>query len=656
MPIKGSWFRPRLVKSGLDEAVAPRLRGGMGTSWGRKFVDPGWPHDKRMRARVLLGFDLLMLAGVSVISAHLLIVGNVNSSVVTLPTLLLLGLVPFLLRRTGSVTVPAALVLGWCVTALSFLGITENGMRLSLSPWAGLIALLCLYLLGNKLGAVFAAFVVLQAAVSAIVHYSGLALPLNIASIPGSPVTAVEAVIGISFIGAMGYHYESVRRRVLGELEDALVAVEHSESQLSALIENTSALICSVDRQHRLLAFNSAFARVVQSHSGVPPAAGDVLEQVIGHPRMHTWRPHIERVLARAEPDSFEERVAGRDREEHRETSLYPLVQNGDTVGLTLFSYDISERKRAEAEMRRLHEQLVLLSRRAGMAAVASEVLHNAGNILTSVSVSVSTVEALVRDLKARRLVQTVELLEHHSRDLGAFLHDDPRGRRVMPLLQVLARHFAAQERDIEAEVMSLRKSVEHLSHVIQAQQSYARSVSVIEEVEVDELIDAALSFQAARWESLGIAVHRRVATLPPLAVDKHKVLEILVNLLSNATQALIAGKGESRRLVIVVDRVDAGGGERVAIHVEDNGVGVAEEDRDKIFQLGFTTREDGHGIGLHSSANIARQLGGRLTLHSRGLGQGARFTLELPMRPPEDSAERRSAPGLCHSRGLSAR
>jgi two-component system, LuxR family, sensor kinase FixL len=76
------------------------------------------------------------------------------------------------------------------------------------------------------------------------------------------------------------------------------------------------------------------------------------------------------------------------------------------------------------------------------------------------------------------------------------------------------------------------------------------------------------------------------------------------------------------------VERVGA----RLRITVADNGVGVAPESFSRLFTQGFTTKKEGHGFGLHSSALAAEEMGGTLTCVSEGPGRGAAFTLELPL------------------------
>ena len=112
------------------------------------------------------------------------------------------------------------------------------------------------------------------------------------------------------------------------------------------------------------------------------------------------------------------------------------------------------------------------------------------------------------------------------------------------------------------------------------------------------------------------------------MAVDKHSVLQILLNLLRNAEEA-IDDAGKPEKLIRV--RIRRYGDDRVRIEVSDTGVGLAPENLTRIFAHGFTTKPHGHGFGLHSGALAAKQLGGALWAESDGPGLGATFTLELP-------------------------
>ena len=130
-----------------------------------------------------------------------------------------------------------------------------------------------------------------------------------------------------------------------------------------------------------------------------------------------------------------------------------------------------------------------------------------------------------------------------------------------------------------------------------------------------------------------GVEVVRDFEKVPPMNVEKHKILQILINLLRNAKYACDESGRADKRLTVRV----ANGRQRLKISVIDNGVGIAPENLTRIFNHGFTTRKNGHGFGLHSGALAAREMGGSLTVQSEGPGQGAAFTLELPVTSPEE-------------------
>ena len=140
------------------------------------------------------------------------------------------------------------------------------------------------------------------------------------------------------------------------------------------------------------------------------------------------------------------------------------------------------------------------------------------------------------------------------------------------------------------------------------------------------------IAFAAVSDAARTVPVQREFDTVPPILVDKHKVLQILVNLVRNARHACLASDAREKRVVVRVGSHDGG----VRIAVTDNGIGIAPEHMTRIFSHGFTTKRDGHGFGLHSGALAARELGGALRAASDGSGKGATFTLDLPLRPPE--------------------
>lgn len=299
--------------------------------------------------------------------------------------------------------------------------------------------------------------------------------------------------------------------------------------------------------------------------------------------------------------------------------------------------HEIEERKRAQAEVQALHNQLLDASRRAGMAEVATGVLHNVGNVLNSVNVSANLIRDQLRESKAGGLSKAVELMLTQGEAIGRFMQEDVKGRQLPVYLGKLAEHLANQQRSLSEETTRLTANLEHIKEIVQLQQSYGKSVGVIQQLRPQDVMDEALRLNAAGLQRHTVELERHFSELAEMPIDRHKVLQILVNLVANAKQA-IEEFNPSRRLITVTVDMEQPTGLRFII--QDNGIGIPDENLKRIFGHGFTTKKDGHGFGLHSCANAAKEMKGTLTVSSPGIGQGATFTLTLPISyvPPSPS------------------
>ena len=271
--------------------------------------------------------------------------------------------------------------------------------------------------------------------------------------------------------------------------------------------------------------------------------------------------------------------------------------------------------------------RLAEVSRRAGMADIATGVLHNVGNALNSVNVSVQVTAERLRGIRLTGLGKVVELLEARARDHGG--HIEPsQTHQLAAYLRELSGHLGQERTGIESELLTLSQHIDHINWIVCKQQAYARTGSIAEACDLHQLVDDAVGLAQGSLQQLEIEIVRDFEPLDPVKVDRHKVVQILVNLLSNARHAVVEGAPERRRITLAIHRASAG---RVHISVEDNGVGIRTEDLPQLFRHGFTTRQQGHGFGLHTSALAAQQLGGTLSCVSPGPGRGAKFTLDLP-------------------------
>jgi PAS domain S-box-containing protein len=303
---------------------------------------------------------------------------------------------------------------------------------------------------------------------------------------------------------------------------------------------------------------------------------------------------------------------------------------SGQPVGIQGVLLDLSERKRAESELVSVHRQLIEASRRVGMAEVATGVLHNVGNVLNSVNVSATLVCEQVKKSKLPAVGKVAALLSAHADD-PKFLMEDQRGKELPGYLKDLAEHLRKEQANLLGELESLVKYIEHIKEIVVMQQSYAKLSGLSMTVKISDVVEDALRMNAPALTRHEVEVVREYHDESKIIVDKHAVLQILVNLIRNAKYACDES-GRSDKLVTLRIEKKRGGGAR--IQVVDNGVGIPPQNLDRLFERGFTTRVDGHGFGLHSCMLAAKEMGGVLTAHSDGPGLGAVFTLELPRQP----------------------
>jgi signal transduction histidine kinase len=289
---------------------------------------------------------------------------------------------------------------------------------------------------------------------------------------------------------------------------------------------------------------------------------------------------------------------------------------------------------RAQAELQEAHQALMRASRQAGMAEVASSVLHNVGNVLNSVNVSANLLDQRIRTSRASGLARVVAMLEEQGDQLGSFIASDERGKRLPSYLAQLSSQLLADREVALKELAALVKSIEHIKDIVRMQQTYATHGGVVESVAVADLVNDSVRLNAEAFSRHRVALECEFEEVPAVTVDKHRVLQILVNLIRNAKYACEDSGRSDKRITIRVTRCARG----VAIAVIDNGVGIQAENMTRIFSHGFTTRAGGHGFGLHSAALTAQELKGSLRVASDGPGCGATFTLELPIAPAKDS------------------
>lgn len=403
---------------------------------------------------------------------------------------------------------------------------------------------------------------------------------------------------------------------------------------LFALLSGVVETIYFKDRQSRFMAASESQARRFGASSvaeligktdfdfftldHAQPAYDD--EQEI----IRTGKPMFDKVEKESWPDGRVTYVL---------TNKLPLRnEQGEIIGTFGLSKDITRQKELEFALEKANRDLVAASRVAGMAEVATGVLHNVGNVLNSLNVSASVLATGLRQSRADSLSRVAALLQEHSADLGTFLTADPKGKRVPEFITSLAQHSVEERDRLLAELISLQKNIDHIKEIVAMQQAYATMVGVVEALDPVTLVEDAVRMNSGALLRHDVRVVREFEAVPKIVGEQSKILQILVNLIRNAKYAC-DDAGRSDKCITL--RIKASGSDRVQIIVQDNGIGIPPENLSKIFQHGFTTRTTGHGFGLHSAANAARDMKGTVTAVSEGVGKGATFIVDLPVAPP---------------------
>jgi PAS domain S-box-containing protein len=417
-------------------------------------------------------------------------------------------------------------------------------------------------------------------------------------------------------------------------------AEEHSallnQALVTAFLENVPDLVYFKDRESRFIAisasqvrnFGCASAEQVLgktdadffSEAHALPAHAD--EQQI----IRTGKPIIGKLEKETWPDGRVSWVL---------TSKLPLRNaEGEIIGTFGISKDVTESKQLEFDLERANKNLFDASRMAGMAEVATGVLHNVGNVLNSLNVSATVISTGLRQSKTDSFGKVTALMREHASDLGAFLTQDPKGKLVPGFLDSLAQHFSEERARLLREVESLQNNIDHIKDIVTMQQAYATAVGVLEALNPADLIEDALRMNTAALSRHEVEVVSEVQPVAPVQVEKGKVLQILINLIRNAKYACDDAHTDAKNEKVITVRVEPGSAGYARIVVSDNGIGIAPENLTRIFGHGFTTRAYGHGFGLHSAALAAKEMKGSLIACSAGLGHGATFTLTLPLAP----------------------
>jgi NO-binding membrane sensor protein with MHYT domain len=306
---------------------------------------------------------------------------------------------------------------------------------------------------------------------------------------------------------------------------------------------------------------------------------------------------------------------------------LDPTILAITIAGVTMVILGIAFFASSYKEARNQHQ--FEKARELGMAEISASILHNVGNVLNSVNISVETMLASQSSTALKAIKKLATLFNNHKEDLSQFLTKDPRGIHVIAYLDELAQCWG-KEHELELyELKEISKNIGLIKSIISTQQNVIKVGDFEQIVSINDFIDETLLLSGLELHK-EIQVKKEYGDIKAIVVDKIKLFQVLSNLFSNAKEALLESSNKNKTLIIKTRTRDE---KKIEIQISENGIGVSKSNMNKLFIFGFTTKKTGHGFGLHASALAVNEMGGEIRVDSKGHEKGTTFTIHLPNR-----------------------
>lgn len=433
-------------------------------------------------------------------------------------------------------------------------------------------------------------------------------------------LSARAPILANDELGELALTFNEVTRQLEGDRN----RISHFVKNWRYSMNGVDSAICVHGSDGRIIDVNAAMVRLLAAESD-EALRGRNIEEVIGtrfgDRSCCAGEQSADGILSRDRVDN----VTGRT----YRIDIHPIrTPSGEWFGALHTYLDVMDQVERERRHEDLRRQLIAVSQQAGMAAVAEHVLHNVGNALNSVNVSARLLADAIDRFDAETVAKLSNLLPDAD-ELSRFVQEDPRAKHLPELLRVLATHLLEQRDASRETARSLQRSIVHIRQIVEAQNANTHGDSKHEPVLLDEVVRDALEIKGAELERSEIQIEAVIEPLPPCIGVHNALLEVVINLLQNARAAIADHDSDERWIWIHVHRSAP---DRAAIEVADSGIGIRPEIFPRLFERGFTTRPEGHGIGLHWSRSTVRSYGGDLVAASDGPGCGATFTVDLPL------------------------
>jgi PAS domain S-box-containing protein len=437
-------------------------------------------------------------------------------------------------------------------------------------------------------------------------------------------IDALQISHGPKEIKLLAASFQTLCQQISAKMDETLASrttARRAQQRLKELVDNVSLAIITIDINGQITSFNPATSTLFNRH----PKQLENLQITELLPSLNIQGGLFRQMLNAGVDIELDANVG--ENVKPVELSCAEFQYQDEHCNIhqyTLILHDISNRKWNEDRVKQLNQRLINTSRQAGIAEIATSILHSVGNVLNSVNTSVSMLQQRIENEKVDGISKTAQMFEQQGNQLFSA---DGKGPQLVAYLYALNEQLEQNKQKSLKEVASLKQNVLHIAEIVSAQQKFSGKAGVFETIDVSELIEEALNINVVSLENNQIEVIKAFKSPLTIKGDRSKIIQILVNLIRNANEAMMSADNAPAKIIIAAE-IDS---QQLHISVQDNGQGIEKENLINMFCYGFTTKEDGHGFGLHSCALAAKEMDGSLTVHSDGPGTGALFSLSLP-------------------------
>jgi PAS domain S-box-containing protein len=302
-----------------------------------------------------------------------------------------------------------------------------------------------------------------------------------------------------------------------------------------------------------------------------------------------------------------------------------------DIIGFGAIARNYTKQLKADREIEKMHKKNIDMAHAAGMAEMASDTLHNVGNVLNSIKISAESISETFRTgtYDFKNLIQATNLLNQKFNCTDDFIANDPNNKKLLEYLVLFSDGLQQEKLQTLENIDRLLKGVRVVENIVAAQQTYASLESMMDSHNLKDIVEDSITLKNDLLERYSIKIEKDFKSVNKVHVQKSKLVHILLNLIHNAADAMVSEPPEQRKLSFVIEQSEGA----VFLEVKDSGQGIPTDKHQKIFTHGYTTKDDGHGFGLHSSAKYMAEMNGKIWVENNVDQSGVTFILQFLLK-----------------------